>query len=95
MRTSSQYYSHGDDALARGFRTIQVWDGDHPYMKNWWVPGCAIGYEHTFIHPVSDFLDGLERGEKRVPDFRDGYATQLVCDAVLASARTGMWQPAQ
>lgn len=86
------YYNHGDDSLVRGFRTIQVWDGNHPYMKNWWVPGCAIGYEHTFIHAVSDFLYGLERGEKLVPDFRDGYATQLVCDAVLASAQTATWQ---
>ena len=64
-------------------------------MKNWWVPGCAIGYEHTFIHAVSDFLYGLEQGEQRVPDFRDGYATQLVCDAVLSSARTGLWQQVQ
>jgi len=90
-----EYYNHADDGLVRGFRTIPVWDGNHPYMSHWWVPGCAIGYEHTFIHQVSDFLDGLERGEKRVPDLRDGYATQLVCDAVLASARTGMWQPAR
>jgi predicted dehydrogenase len=61
-------------------------------MKNWWVPGCAIGYEHTFINQLSDFLGGLETGEKRVPDFRDGYLTQLVCDAVLESARGGRWQ---
>jgi predicted dehydrogenase len=87
-----QYYDHGDDSISRGFRTIQVWDGDHPYMKQWWVPGCAIGYEHTFIHAVSDFLYGLERGEKLAPDFRDGYATQLVCDAVLASATTRTWR---
>jgi predicted dehydrogenase len=87
-----RYYDHGDDSVVRGFRTIGVWDGDHPYMKNWWVPGCAIGYEHTFINQLSDFLDGLARGEKRVPDFRDGYLTQVVCDAVLESARSGRWQ---
>ncbi len=87
-----EYYDHRDDSLTRGFRTIQVWDGDHPYMKNWWVPGCAIGYEHTFIHAVSDFLYGLERDEKVVPDFHDGYATQLVCDTVLDSARAGAWR---
>ena len=87
-----EYYNHADDPQSRGFRTIPVWDSDHPYMEHWWVPGCAIGYEHTFIHEVSDFLYGIERGEKLVPDFRDGYETQLVCDAVLASARTGAWQ---
>jgi predicted dehydrogenase len=60
-------------------------------MKNWWVPGCAIGYEHSFIHVVSDFLAGLESGQKRCPDFEDAYRCQLVCDAVLASAGTGTW----
>ena len=86
-----QYYNHADDSTVRGFRTVPVWDSDHPYMAHWWVPGCAIGYEHTFIHQVSDFLDQLESDEKRVPDFGDGYETQRVCDAVLASARTGVW----
>jgi predicted dehydrogenase len=86
-----QYYDRSDDSLTRGFRTISVWDSGHPYMDHWWVPGCAIGYEHTFIHQLADFLDGLETGEKRVPDFRDGYSTQLVCDAVLASAQSGEW----
>ena len=86
-----QYYSHADNSLVRGFRTIPVWDSDHPYMDRWWVPGCAIGYEHTFTHQVSDFLYQLERNSKLVPDFRDGYQTQRVCDAVLASAKTGLW----
>jgi predicted dehydrogenase len=86
-----EYYDHADDTLSRGFRTIQVWDGEHPYMKHWWVPGCGIGYEHTFIHQISDFISGIEQGMKLVPDFRDGLETQLVCDAVLESARTGSW----
>jgi len=33
---------------------------EHPYMKNWWVPGCVIGYEHTFINSFADFLASLE-----------------------------------
>ena len=28
-------------------------------MKHWWVPGLQIGYEHTFIHQVADFLEAL------------------------------------
>ncbi len=92
------YYNRADDSLARGFRTIQVWDGEHPYMSHWWVPGCSIGYEHTFTHAVADFLEQLAGGTlpdaQRVPGFREGLATQRVCDAVLESARTGRWQDA-
>jgi predicted dehydrogenase len=85
-------FSHEDDTEVRGWRNVQVWDSDHPYMNNWWVPGCSIGYEHTFINAVADFLKGLEAGEKRCPDFRDGLNTQIVCDAVLRSAQEGAWK---
>ena len=34
-----EYFDHRDDGHVRGWRTIQVWDSDHPYMANWWVPG--------------------------------------------------------
>ena len=47
-------------------------DGDHPYMKHWWVPGLQIGYEHTFIHQVADFLEALASGKTAAPTFRDG-----------------------
>ena len=60
-------------------------------MDRWWVPGCVIGYEHTFINALADFLKSLETGEKVQPDFRAALQTQLVCDAVLESARTGQW----
>ena len=43
---------------------IHVTDGDHPYMKHWWVPGLQIGYEHTFIHQVADFLEGLAPADR-------------------------------
>src|SRR6478672_6390453 len=58
------YFDHRDDSLVRGWRTIHVTDGEHPYMKNWWVPGLQIGYEHSFVHQVADFLKGLETGQK-------------------------------
>jgi myo-inositol 2-dehydrogenase/D-chiro-inositol 1-dehydrogenase len=87
-----EFFEHGGDNRLRGWRTVPVWDAVHPYMGKWWVPGCAIGYEHTFVHCVADFLEGLAKGEKRCPDFRDGLRTQVVCDAVLRSARERMWQ---
>jgi predicted dehydrogenase len=86
-----QYYDHRDDSHVHGWRTILVTDSDHPYMGHWWVPGCVIGYEHTFIHALADFLKGLETGEPAKPNFRDALETQRVCDAVLASAQSGQW----
>jgi len=61
-------------------------------MKNWWVPGLAIGYEHSFVHQVADFLQGLSDGKPAGPTFRDALETQKVCDAVLESAAEGRWK---
>ena len=85
------YFEHGDDGKLRGWRSIHVTDGDHPYMGNWWVPGLQIGYEHTFVHQVADFLEGYAKGEAVSPTFRDALETQKVCDAVLDSARERQW----
>jgi predicted dehydrogenase len=87
-----QYFDHADDSIVRGWRNIHVSDGDQPYMGNWWVPGLQIGYEHTFIHQVADFLKGLETGKPAHPSFRDALETQRVCDAVLKSAKNRSWE---
>lgn len=87
-----KYFSHADESIVRGWRSVHVSDGDQPYMGNWWVPGLQIGYEHTFIHQVADFLKSLETGEPAHPTFRDALETQRVCDAVLASAKTRSWK---
>jgi predicted dehydrogenase len=86
-----EYFDHRDDSLVRGWRNIHVTDTDMPYMDKWWVPGLQIGYEHTFVHQVADFLEGLASGEAASPTFRDALETQKVCDAVLASADSGSW----
>jgi predicted dehydrogenase len=87
-----QYYNHNDDSHVVGWRTILVTDSDHPYMKHWWVPGCVIGYEHTFINALADFLEGLGTKNPARPNFRDALETQMVCDTVLKSAKTGVWE---
>ncbi len=74
-----------------GWQRIHVTNPEHPYMDKWWVPGCTIGYEHTFVHALADFLQGLETGKPAQPDFRCGLRTQKVCDSVLESARSGNW----
>src|SRR5205823_2401706 len=86
-----QLFDHKDEGPVRGWRSIHVSDGEHPYMGNWWVPGLQIGYEHSFVHQVADFIKGLGEGKPAMPDFRDALRTQYVCDAVLASARDQKW----
>ncbi len=87
-----QYFDHGDDSIVRGWRSVHVTDGDMPYMDKWWVPGLQIGYEHSFVHQVADFIEGITKGEPAGPTFRDALETQKVCDAVLKSATNGQWE---
>ena len=87
-----KYFDHRDESPLRGWRSIHVTDGDHPYMKNWWVPGLQIGYEHTFVHQVADFLDGLGKNQPAHPTFRDALETQRICDTVLQSAKSGRFE---
>ena len=87
-----QYFDHRDVGRERGWRSIHITDGDHPYMSQWWVPGLQIGYEHSFIHQAADFLTGLASGTPAAPTFKDALATDLVTDAVLKSANTRQWE---
>ncbi len=86
-----QWFDHRDEGPLRGWRSIHVTDGEHPYMKHWWVPGLAIGYEHSFVHQLADFIQGIESGKPAGPTFRDALETSKVCDAVLASASSKRW----
>ena len=86
-----EFYDHGDPDHLHGWRSIHVTGFEHPYMKNWWVPGTTIGYEHTFINSLADFLNGLSSGRPTSPTFRDALQTQVVLEAVLESASSGQW----
>jgi predicted dehydrogenase len=90
-----QYFDHRDEGNLRGWRSIHITDGDHPYMKQWWVPGLQIGYEHSFVHQVADFIKSLDGKKAAQPDFRSAQETQKVCDAVLNSAKSGQWENAK
>jgi predicted dehydrogenase len=88
------WFDHGDEGRLRGWRSIHITDGDHPYMAHWWVPGLQIGYEHTFVHQAADFLASLDADADEAfhPTFRDALATDRVTDAVLRSAKTARWE---
>ena len=92
-----QYFKYADPKTGQkiedhltGWQRINVTNFEHPYMKNWWVPGCTIGYEHTFINGFADFLASLEGGPKFEPTMRTALRTQKVCGA-CRSAQRGQW----
>lgn len=86
------YFEHRDPGYLRGWRSVHVTDGDHPYMNHWWVPGLQIGYEHTFVHQVADFIEGLSKKQPAHPTFKDALETQIICDTVLKAAKTGCFE---
>ena len=87
-----QFFDHRDEGRVRGWRSVHITDGDHPFMKHWWVPGLQIGYEHTFVHQFAEFVDAAAKGKSLAPTFRDGLATDYVTDAILKSAKTRQWE---
>ncbi len=87
-----EYFDHRDESVVRGWRSIHVTDGDQPYLDKWWVPGLGLGYEHSFVHQVADFLKAVQEGVECHPNFRDAYETQKVCEAVIESANSRSWK---
>ncbi len=76
----------------RGFKTVLVTDGDHPYGGAWWPPGHILGWEHTFVHQLHHLVKTIIGEEAVAPlaaDFHDGYINAVLCDALLQAARTG------
>lgn len=86
-----EIYNSEDAAGEQGFKTISVTEAVHPYVGNWWPSGHIIGYEHTFVHAVKDFLDCLDKGRMPRPNFEDGIQNQAVLDAVERSAASRRW----
>lgn len=86
-----RYYDAAEPADQRGFRDIIVTEPGHPYIENWWPPGHTIGYEHTFVHTIADFIGAVVAGKGVHPTFADGLKNQRVLDAAIESARTHSW----
>jgi len=73
----------------QGFHQVLVTEGYHPFWSNWWPHGHIIGWEHSFVHELSHFLDCIVNGKDVAPEgatFEDGYRAAAVCDAILESA---------
>jgi predicted dehydrogenase len=87
-----KFFSTEDDPESQGFHEIIVASkGKHPYADHWWADGHILGYEHTFIHSVADFLAVIGSKKKIHPDFTDGLRNQMVLDAAEKAARSRRW----
>jgi len=75
----------------QGFHTINVTEGYHPFYSNWWPHGHIIGWEHTFVHELTHFLDCIVNNKDVAPlgaSFDDGYRNAVICDAIDMSAQS-------
>jgi predicted dehydrogenase len=89
-----EFFDATDQRNVQGARRLLVTGPDHPYAANFWKPGHIIGYEHTFIAAIGDFLHTLETGEPFHPNFEDGLAVQQVLAAAETSAQqNGVFTP--
>jgi predicted dehydrogenase len=86
-----KYYNNADPADRMGYRDIIVTEAVHPYVGAWWPGGHIIGYEHTFVHTVFDFIQAVVKGKSVQPTFEDGLHDQKVLDAVEKSSKQRRW----
>src|ERR1051325_1323158 len=86
-----KFFSRRDSKNLQGFRDIIVTEPSHPYIDKWWPPGHIIGYEHSFIHTIADFVRAVITGKNAPPTFADGVRNQCVLDAVSRSAHNKRW----
>ena len=62
------WFDHRTEGAFRGWTSILVTDGEHPYLGKWWVPGLIIGFEHSFVHTMADFIAAHGQRHPRRPD---------------------------
>ena len=88
-----EVFDHADEGLTRGWRSVHVTDGGHPVHGALVGAGALqIGYEHELRAPGGRLPrgPGLRRARRRRAS-AEAHATDLVTDAVLASAASGRW----
>jgi predicted dehydrogenase len=81
-----RYFDGGAPVRQQGYSRILVTEPVHPYLDAWWPPGHVIGWEHTFIHQIADFLTAISTGAAPSPSFEEGLQVQRVLAAIQSSA---------
>jgi predicted dehydrogenase len=85
------YFDATQDDERNGFRRV-VTGPKHPHLQDALVmpvAGVGHGYAETFVAQAHEFVRAIVTGERPRPDFGDGYANALVCEAVQLAAERG------
>lgn len=78
-----------DPRETQGFHNVLVSESYHPWWSNWWPQGHIIGWEHSFVHEITYFLDCIVNNKDVAPfgaTFEDGYRNAVIGDAIVESA---------
>jgi len=86
-----QFTDASDETSLEAARSLLVTGPGQPYATNFWKPGHIIGYEHTFIATLGDFLQCLAGNEEFHPDFADACRIQQLMEVIESSAASGAW----
>jgi predicted dehydrogenase len=101
-RNRNAYAIHGSKGMMRfdleHLNHLEFFDATGPreeegprsllVSNDYWKPGHAIGYEHTFTSALADFLRATAAGEPFHPNFDDALQVQRVLGAAEESAQT-------
>jgi predicted dehydrogenase len=104
-RNQNRFEIHGSKGMLRfnleDLNHVEFFDATGPretegprrllVANEFWKPGHVVGYEHTFVHALADFLRAHAAGEPFHPDFADAQRVQEVLHAVEVSARKREW----
>jgi predicted dehydrogenase len=87
-----EVFERSDATEVQGSHNVLVTGPGHPYVGRFWPPGHIVGYEHTFIATLADFLESLARKGTFHANFDDAVEVHQVLDAVENSARSKSWR---
>jgi len=86
-----EVFTTSDAPDVPGYHNVLVTGPDHPYVGHYWPPGHIIGWEHTFISTLADFLECLSKNEPFHANFDDALQVQRLMDAVETSSKNKSW----
>ncbi len=87
-----EVFDRTDATEIQGPHNVLVTGPGHPYVDHFWPPGHIVGYEHTFVTTLADFLESLAADRPFHPNFDDGAEVQKLLDAVENSANSKSWR---